>query len=42
MLNRRVDTNDPVIEDIPNGMAQQTFRLIREGVDQARRAGNTV
>jgi hypothetical protein len=38
MLNLRMDANDLVIEDIPNEMAQQAFRLIREGIDQARRA----
>lgn len=36
MLNLRMDANDLVIEDIPNDMAQQAFRLIREGIDQAR------
>jgi hypothetical protein len=36
MLNLRMDANDLVIEDIPNEMAQQAFRLIRERIDQAR------
>jgi hypothetical protein len=36
MLNLRMDANDLVIEDIPNDMAQQAFRLIREGIDKAR------
>ena len=39
MLNLKMDANDLVIEDIPNEMAQQAFRLIREGIDQARAAG---
>lgn len=38
MLNLRMDAHDLVIEDVPNEMAQQAFRLIREGIDQARRA----
>lgn len=38
MLNLKMDANDLVIEDIPNEMAQQAFRLIREGIDQARTA----
>jgi len=37
MLNLKLDANDLVIEDIPNEMAQQAFRLIREGIDQAKR-----
>src|SRR5688572_3400518 len=36
MLNLKMDANDLMIEDIPNDMAQQAFRLIREGIDQAR------
>jgi len=40
MLNLKLDANDLVIEDIPNEMAQQAFRLIREGIDQAKRAGS--
>lgn len=40
MLNLRMDANDLVIEDIPNEMAQQAFRLIREGIDQSRGAAN--
>jgi hypothetical protein len=35
--NLRLDNHDLVIEDIPNDMAQQAFRIIREGIDQARR-----
>ncbi len=35
MLNLRMDANDLVIADIPNEMAQQAFRLIREGIDPA-------
>jgi PH (Pleckstrin Homology) domain-containing protein len=42
MLNLRMDANDLVIEDIPNEMAQQAFRLIREGIDHARGAANAV
>jgi Bacterial PH domain len=37
MLNLKLDANDLAIEDIPNEMAQQAFRLIREGIDQAKR-----
>jgi hypothetical protein len=37
MLNLKMDANDLVIEDIPNDMAQQAFRLIREGIDEARK-----
>lgn len=40
MLNLKMDANDLVIEDIPNEMAQQAFRLIREGIDQARKAAD--
>lgn len=40
MLNLKMDANDLVIEDIPNEMAQQAFRLIREGIDESRRASN--
>lgn len=36
MLNLKMDANDLVIDDIPNNMAQEAFRLIREGIDQAR------
>lgn len=36
MLNLKMDANDLVIEDIPNEMAQQAFRLIREGIDRTR------
>lgn len=39
MLNLKMDANDLVIEDIPNDMAQQAFRLIREGIDRARATG---
>lgn len=38
MLNLKMDANDLVIEDIPNGMAQQAFQPIREGTDHARGA----
>ena len=38
MLNLRMDANDLVIEDIPNDIAQQAFRLIHEGIDRARAA----
>jgi hypothetical protein len=41
MLNLKMDTHDLVIEDIPNKTAQQAFRLIREGIDQARRTTDT-
>lgn len=41
MLNLKMDANDMVIEDVPNEMAQQAFRLIREGIDQARTSGAT-
>jgi hypothetical protein len=39
MLNLKMDAKDLLIEDIPNDMAQQAFRLIREGIDRARAAG---
>lgn len=38
MLNLKMDASDLAIEDIPNEMAQQAFRLIREGIDHARTA----
>lgn len=41
MLNLKMDANDLIIEDIPNEMAQQAFRLIREGIDQAKRTSAT-
>jgi hypothetical protein len=41
MLNLKLDANDLVIEDIPNEMAQQAFRLIREGVDRAKRTSSS-
>ena len=41
MLNLRMDANDLVIEDIPNIMAREAFRLIREGIDQARGTANS-
>jgi hypothetical protein len=37
MLNLKLDANDLVVEDIPNEAAQKAFRLIREGIDQAKR-----
>jgi hypothetical protein len=37
MLNMRLDGDDLIIEDIPNEMAQQAFRIIRDGVNEARR-----
>jgi hypothetical protein len=37
MLNLKMDANDMIIDDIPNDMAQQAFKIIREGIDQARR-----
>ena len=40
MLNLKMDANDLVIEDIPNEMARQAFRLIREGIDQSRRTAD--
>ncbi|WP_148681191.1 PH domain-containing protein [Candidatus Nitrososphaera gargensis] len=40
MLNLKMDANDLVLEDIPNEMAQQAFRLIREGIDRAREAAD--
>lgn len=36
MLNRKMDANELVVEDIQNEMAQQLFRLNREGIEQAR------
>ena len=41
MLNLKMDTHDLVIEDIPNKAAQKAFRLIRDGIDQSRRATDT-
>lgn len=40
MLNIKMAANDLVIKDIPNDMAKQAFRLIREGIDQSRRITN--
>ena len=40
MLNLKLDANDLIIDDIPNQMAQQAFRLIREGIEEARRASD--
>ncbi len=40
MLNLKMDASDLVIEDIPNETAQQAFRLIREGIDEARRTAD--
>ena len=42
MLNLKMDAHDLVIEDVPNDMAQQAFKIIREGIDQARRASSTI
>jgi hypothetical protein len=36
ILNLKLDANDLIIENVPNEMAQQAFRLIRERVDQAK------
>ena len=36
ILNLKLDANDLIIESVPNEMAQQAFRLIRERVDQAK------
>ena len=41
MLNMRLDGDDLIIEDIPNEMAQQAFRIIRDGVNEARRTSAT-
>jgi len=35
-LTPRAGGDDLLIEDIPNDEAQQAFRMIREGIDQAR------
>ncbi len=36
-LNLRMDGNDLLVEDIPNDEAQEAFKLIRQGIDNARR-----
>jgi hypothetical protein len=36
ILNLKLDANDLIIENVPNDMAQQAFRLIRERVDQSK------
>jgi hypothetical protein len=35
-LNLRMDGSDLLVEDIPNDEAQEAFRIIRQGIDQAR------
>lgn len=40
MLNLKLDANDLVIEDIQNDEAQQAFRIIREGIDRARKTSS--
>ncbi len=36
-LNLRMDSNDLLVDDIPNDEAQEAFKLIRQGIDSARR-----
>ncbi len=38
LLNLRFDTNKLSIDDIPNSQAQEAFKVIRERIDEARRA----
>ncbi len=35
-LNLKMDGSDLLVEDIPNEEAQEAFRIIRQGIDQAR------
>lgn len=36
-LNLRMDGSDLIVDDIPNEEAQEAFKLIRQGIDNARR-----
>jgi hypothetical protein len=36
-LNLRMDGSDLEVEDIPNGKAEEAFKLVRQGIDEARR-----
>jgi hypothetical protein len=36
-LNLRMDGSDLLVDDIPNEEAQEAFKLIRQGIDNARR-----
>lgn len=36
-LNLRMDGTDLKVDDIPNDEAQEAFKLIRQGIDNARR-----
>jgi PH (Pleckstrin Homology) domain-containing protein len=36
-LNLRMDGSDLAVEDIPNEDAQEAFKVIREGIEQARK-----
>jgi hypothetical protein len=36
-LNLKMDGSDLVVDDIPNDEAQEAFKLIRQGIDNARR-----
>jgi hypothetical protein len=35
-LNLKLDGSDLLVEDIPNDDAQEAFRIIRQGIDNAR------
>ncbi|TLY08253.1 MAG: hypothetical protein E6K88_06470 [Thaumarchaeota archaeon] len=35
-LNLRLDGSDLLVDDIPNDEAQEAFKLIRQGIDNAR------
>ena len=35
-LNLRLDGSDLIVEDIPNDDAQEAFKIIRQGIDNAR------
>lgn len=35
-LNLKLDGRDLILEDIPNGDAEEAFRTIRRGIDEAR------
>ena len=35
-LNLRMDSNDLLVEDIPNGDAEAAFKVIREKIEQSR------
>lgn len=40
-LNLKMDANDLLIEDLPNEKAEQAFKIVRDGIDQARQKFTT-